>query len=213
MLSDRPILLANAPRSRHVQIFRLATLSFILAALICLLIPNRSGAILLVRGEPSPPPETAARQFDALVVQFKSDQVGYACYTLETAQNGMNCFLSLRCSTGIATLLDGSTGSFGMNFGGEPYERDSRCDTDYFFSQAASVLHQLFGLSPERARDIIQIMDGDAARYGTCDPKRLGPFPEGIGGMTYGARGRKYGVDQIDGSRFTKLFCWTRRES
>ena len=73
---------------------------------------------------------------------------------------------------------------------------------------------ELFGeLAAPRSREIVEIMDADERKYGSCALDRMGEFDEGKGCLNYGKDGRKYkGKDGAEtrGETILKIFVWVR---
>jgi hypothetical protein len=172
-------------------------LGVLLPLLAALGVIDSSKGVALVRTTPIPPPANIAAQFDALTAQFKSEQSGYACYSIEGMQDGFNCLLGLPCSMSIIFIERASIRGFAMNFGGTFFLRDSRCAQSFFLSQVEAMLELFNALSKGRAHEIIMTMDQDPQRFGRCNPDSAGDLPEGRGSLSYG---RDEAV--------LKIFCW-----
>ena len=179
------------------------------------LVPRPVEAIAPVQGQGEwiQPPYEIATKFKTLIDRFKSEKSGFGCILPIGGGEEANCLLILRCSMNVVLIHGAVVQRFGMIF----FDPDDRCATTYFFSQIQSMLELFEGISTERAREIVDAMDRDEGAYGTCNPDKLGNFPEGSGGMSYGREGRThYRGDTgkpVSAEEIVKIFCWAGKKS
>jgi hypothetical protein len=188
----------------------------LLAGLLVILLFEVSSAVpmVLVSGPTIQPPDAIASRFDRLAGRLENKKPAYACYAVSDGSQSANCMLKLPCTFATASYQADRFVNTGINFANEEPSQTFVCNTQLFLSQIASLLEILFDVPAERASEIVETMDREERRFGSCAPSQLGSVDEGSGCLNYGRDGLKYrdrnGHEMLGETMHPKIFVWVR---